>query len=164
MADELNSYNLKSYETIRFSSGKNYSRKDEKDRKLLKWLTTDKMWEFIKSKKLELTEENTSIYEEKYNLYMIVLFCVIYKKREMKITKAKYRKIKKMARQRHDEMIDTLVFQGNKVALVESEMPKMRENLCKMISDSERIKDIKTEMTSDLAADLEVQIWEYNKE
>lgn len=173
MANELNSYNLKSYETIRFVSGKKKESEEKnntddfftiKRNHLLRWLTTHDMWILLKQYVSELSEDTFTITESNYDLYIFVIFCYILKKHHLQISRSKYKKIKKVARQKKDGNFDIIVCEDTQISIPPEKVDELKNIICSYLSNQQITSILKEKMSEDLSNQFDIQLWRYNRE
>ena len=163
--NELNGFELQSYETIRFATGGNARRltgnhentHKKKEKNLLRWLTHDEMWKFIVENSAILDGEK-ELEDENFYLYIFVITCFVYKKSKMRIKKSKYRKIKKLSRQQKEDIFDFLDYGNERVFIISGNRQKISEYILKLVMDSSKSSIFKKYMSEKIAKELEVQI------
>lgn len=163
--NELNGFELQSYETIRFATGGNARRLTGnhenthtiREKNLLRWLTHDEMWKFIVENSAILYGEK-ELEDENFYLYIFVMTCFVYKKSKMRIKKSKYRKIKKLSRQQKEEVFDFLDYENERVFIISGNRQKISEYILELVMDSSKSSIFKKYMSEKIAKELEVQI------
>ncbi len=163
--NELNGFELQSYETIRFATGGNARRLTGnhenthtiREKNLLRWLTHDEMWKFIVENSAILDGEK-ELEDENFYLYIFVITCFVYKKSKMRIKKSKYRKIKKLSRQQKEDIFDFLDYGNERVFIISGNRQKISEYILKLVMDSSKSSIFKKYMSEKIAKELEVQI------
>lgn len=167
MANELTGYNLKSYETIRFVSKKAYHDDEslsQKENRLIKWFTTGETWKILKALAAEMREEGMVIDEREYYLNLIVILSYVYKREEgIRISKNKYKKLKKISKQRMEKEFDILTYIDSRVKTEKDNIQKVRTHLCEILSDSGKTEELKKQMSKELCTEFELQILLYKK-
>ena len=160
----LNGFELPSYETIRFVTGKKRILTENQEntwtnrkKNLLRWLTHGEVWGFISKNAAILYSEET-LEEDKFYLYMFVTTCYIYKKNKMNIRKSKYRKIKKFSRQEKEDIFDFLGYENDKIFILHGNRNRVTEYILELIMNSSKSSILKKYMSEKMAKELEMQV------
>ena len=128
MANELNSYNIQSYTTIRFKTTYEFVEEDweksNRKRLISKVMEADEGNQ-ISEIFLELLQEDYK--EEKHQENMMAILFLITKKKSLEISKTRLKKIRKISRQHKEIFFDFVVYENSMLRLTEEKIDEFEK-------------------------------------